>query len=201
MMPKLDGFQMCGKLKTDSRTSHIPIIMLTAKATMNDKISGLEIGADEYIMKPFEAEELKARIKNLLEQRKRLHEHFRKYGLVEIEEKNITPVDQKFLQKALAIINEHISDTSFGVETMADDMAVSRSLLLKKINALVGEPPSELIKRTRLSKAAKLIENNSGNISKIALEVGLSNPSYFAEAFKKQFGVPPTQYHQNNKTS
>jgi DNA-binding response OmpR family regulator len=201
MMPKLDGFQMCSKLKTDSRTSHIPIIMLTAKATMNDKISGLEIGADEYIMKPFEAEELKARIKNLLEQRKRLHEHFRKYGLVEIEEKNITPVDQKFLQKALAIINEHISDTSFGVETMADDMAVSRSLLLKKINALVGEPPSELIKRTRLSKAAKLIENNSGNISKIALEVGLSNPSYFAEAFKKQFGVPPTQYHQNNKTS
>ena len=101
MMPKLDGFQMCSKLKTDSRTSHIPVIMLTAKATMEDKISGLEIGADEYIMKPFEAEELKARIKNLLEQRKRLHEHFRKYGLVEIEEKNITSVDQKFLQKAV----------------------------------------------------------------------------------------------------
>jgi YesN/AraC family two-component response regulator len=205
MMPKMDGFQLCSKLKTDSRTSHIPVIMLTAKATMNDKISGLEIGADDYIMKPFEAEELKARIKNLLEQRRRLHEHFRKYGLVESaeggEEKNITPVDQKFLQKALAIINEHLSDTSFGVETMADDMAVSRSLLLKKINALVGEPPSELIKRTRLSKAAKLIENNSGNISEIALEVGFSNPSYFAEAFKKQFGVAPTHYHQNNKTS
>ena len=112
MMPKLDGFKMCSKLKTDSRTSHIPIIMLTAKATMNDKINGLEIGADDYIMKPFEAAELKARIKNLLEQRTRLHEHFRKYGLLEIEEKNITPVDQQFLQNAVALINKHISEYS-----------------------------------------------------------------------------------------
>ncbi len=199
MMPKLDGFKMCSKLKTDSRTSHIPVIMLTAKATTQDKVSGLEIGADDYIMKPFEEAELKARIKNLIEQRKRLQEHFRKYGLVEIEEKNITPVDQKFLQKVLAIINEHLSDTSFGVETLADSMAVSRSLLLKKVNALIGESPSEFIKRTRLNKAARLIEKNSGNISEIALEVGFSNPSYFAECFKKQFGVAPSQYQSKNK--
>jgi len=194
----MDGFVMCYKLKTDSRTSHIPIIMLTAKATMQDKISGLEIGADDYIMKPFEAEELKARIKNLLEQRRRLHEHFRKYGLFELDEKNINYIDKKFLEKSFAIINEHISDTLFGVEILADDMAVSRSLLFKKINALVGEPPSELIKRTRLNRAAKLIENNSGNISEIALESGFSNPSYFAECFRKQFGVTPTQYHHNS---
>ena len=132
MMPKLDGFQLCSKLKTDSRTSHIPIIMLTAKATIHDKIDGLETGADDYIMKPFEADELKARIKNLLEQRKRLHEHFRKQGLIDIEDKNITSVDKQFLQKAVSIINEHISDTLFGVEVLAEDMAVSRSLLLKK---------------------------------------------------------------------
>jgi YesN/AraC family two-component response regulator len=197
MMPKMDGFQLCEKLKTDSRTSHIPVIMLTAKATMKDKISGLEIGADDYIMKPFEAEELKARIKNLLEQRKRLHEHFRKYGLAEIEEMNVTSVDQKFLQKAIEIIGKHISDTSFGVEVLADNMAVSRSLLLKKIEALLGEPPSELIKRTRLNKAAKLIEGKSGNISEIALEVGFNNPSYFTECFRKQFGVAPSQYQHS----
>ena len=89
MMPRLDGFQMCGKLKTDTRTSHISIIILTAKATMNDKINGLEIGADDYIMKPFEAEELKTRIGNLLEQRERLHVHFLKYGLLNIEEKKL----------------------------------------------------------------------------------------------------------------
>jgi signal transduction histidine kinase/ligand-binding sensor domain-containing protein/AraC-like DNA-binding protein len=195
MMPKLDGFQLCGKLKNDSRTSHIPVIMLTAKATLNDKINGLEIGADDYIMKPFEAAELKARIKNLLEQRKRLHEHFRKYGLVEIEERNITSVDQQFLQNAVSLISKHISESDFGVEKLADDMAISRSLLFKKVNALVGESPSEFIKRTRLNKAARLIEKNHGNISEIALEVGFNNPSYFAECFRKQFGVAPSQYH------
>jgi signal transduction histidine kinase/AraC-like DNA-binding protein len=196
MMPKLDGFQMCAKLKTDSRTSHIPVIVLTAKATMQDKINGLDIGADEYLIKPFEEDELKARIRNLLVQRKRLHEHFRKYGVVELEGKNITSVDQKFLQKAIEVINKHISDTSFGVEVLADKMAVSRSLLFKKINALIGESPSELIKRTRLNKAAKLIGNDSGNISEIALEVGFNNPSYFTECFRKQFGVAPSQYHR-----
>lgn len=198
MMPKLDGFQLCIKLKTDSRTSHIPIIMLTAKATMHDKINGLETGADDYIMKPFEADELKARIKNLLEQRKRLHEHFRKQGLIDIEDKNITSVDKQFLQKAVSIIKEHISDTLFGVEILAEDMAVSRSLLLKKTEALIGESPNELIRRIRLEKAANLLNHNSGNISEIALEVGFSNPSYFAEAFKKQFGVSPSQYHSKS---
>ena len=197
MMPKMDGFRLCDKLKTDERTSHIPVILLTAKASSQDKIEGFETGADDYIMKPFDPEELKARIKNLIEQRKRIHEHFRKHGLFEIEEEHITPVDQKFLQKTVTIMNEHISDASFGVEMLADEMAISRSLLLKKIEALIGEPPNELIKRTRLNKAAKLIESRFGNISEIALEVGFSNPSYFAECFKKQFGFSPSQYHHS----
>jgi signal transduction histidine kinase/DNA-binding response OmpR family regulator len=195
MMPKMDGFKLCDKLKTDERTSHIPVILLTAKASSQGKIEGFETGADDYIMKPFEPEELKARIKNLIEQRKRIHEHFRKHGLFEIEEKNITPVDQKFLQKTLKNINEHISDPQFGVEILAEEMAVSRSLLLKKIEALIGESPVELIKRIRLNKAAKLIESKFGNISEIALEVSFNNPSYFAECFKKQFGVNPSHYH------
>jgi DNA-binding response OmpR family regulator len=197
MMPKMDGFQLCSKLKTDTKTSHIPVIMLTAKATMQDKLNGLETGADDYIMKPFEAAELRTRIKNLLEQRKRLHEHFRKYGLADVDEKNITPVDQKFLQKAVDIISKHISNTSFGVEVLADNLSVSRSLLLKKTEALFGESPSDLIRRIRLNKAAGLIERNYGNISEIAIEVGFSNPSYFAECFKKQFGVIPSQYKKN----
>lgn len=195
MMPKMDGFQMCKRLKSDERTSHIPIIMLTAKATMQDKVSGLELGADDYIMKPFEAEELKARISNLLEQRKRLQQHFRKYGLTDIDEKQLLPIDQKFLQNAVDVISKHISDTSFSVEVFADKLAVSRSLLFKKIEALFGESPNELIRRIRLNKAARLIERNTGNISEIALEVGFNNPSYFAECFKKQFGVSPSQYH------
>ncbi len=195
MMPKMDGFQLCRQLKTDLRTSHIPVIMLTAKATMQDKINGLEIGADEYIMKPFDAEELKARIKNLLEQRKRLHEHFNKYGFADTERKNITSADQKFLTKVVNFIDENIPDTSFGVKVLAEKLAVSHSLLYKKINSLTGTSPSELIKKLRLNKAAKLIEGNSGNVSEIALEVGFNNPSYFTECFRKQFGVAPSQYY------
>jgi signal transduction histidine kinase/DNA-binding response OmpR family regulator len=198
MMPKMDGFKLCCKLKTDERTSHIPVILLTAKASSGDKVEGYDAGADDYIMKPFEPEELKARIKNLIGQRERIHEHFRKHGLFEIEEGEITPVDQKFLQNTLAIITKHMSDALFGVESLAAEMAVSRSLLLKKIEALIGEPPHELIKRTRLNKAAKLIEKKFGNMSEIALEVGFNNPSYFAECFKKQFGVSPSQFHRNS---
>jgi signal transduction histidine kinase/AraC-like DNA-binding protein len=196
MMPKVDGFQLCKKLKTDLRTSHIPVIMLTAKATMQDKINGFEIGADEYIMKPFDAEELRARIKNLLEQRKRLHEHFNKYGFADTERKNITSADQKFLTKVVSIIDANIPDTSFGVEVLAEKLAVSHSLLYKKINSLTGTSPSELIKKLRLNRAAKLIESNTGNISEIALEVGFNNPSYFADCFRKQFGILPNQYHK-----
>ena len=196
MMPKLDGIQFCNKLKSDSRTSHIPLILLTAKATLKDKIEGLETGADDYIMKPFEASELKARIKNLLEQRKRIHEHFQKNGLFEIEKEKINSVDQKFLQKAAEIINKHISDPYFSVEKLAESLAVSRSLLHKKLVSLIGEPPGDLIRRTRLNKAAKLIEHNSGNITQIAFEVGFNDPSYFTACFKKQFGVSPSHYHK-----
>ncbi len=197
MMPKMDGIELCGKLKTDPRTSHIPVIMLTAKATSKDKIAGLDIGADDYITKPFEALELAARIRNLIEQRRRLHDHFRAYGLVDMAEQNVTPVDQKFLKKALEVVNEHIPDTSFSVEVFAGQMAVSRSLLIRKVESLLGEPPSELIKRTRLNRAAVLLERKAGNVSEIGLEVGFSNPSYFAECFRKQFGCTPTHYCRN----
>ena len=198
MMPKMDGFVMCGKLKTDARTSHIPIIILTAKATMNDKINGLETGADDYIMKPFEATELLARIKNLLEQRKRLHEHFRKHGLFEIDEQKITSLDHNFIQKSIEVINNNLSSTNLSVEFLSDNLSVSKSVLNKKLSSLTGETPAELIKRVRLCKAAKLIEHNTGNISEIALEVGFNNPAYFAECFRKQFGISPSQYHNSS---
>jgi AraC-like DNA-binding protein len=172
--------------------------MLTAKTTMNDKINGLEIGADDFIMKPFDPAELKARIKNLLAQRKRLHKHFQKYGLLKIEEKQVTSMDQKFLQKAIEIINDHISDSTFSIEMFAENLTVSRSLLHKKFIALIGESPGEVMKRIRLNKAANLIEHNSGNFTEIAFEVGFNDPSYFAACFRKQFGVSPSRYYQDH---
>jgi len=197
MMPKMDGFQLCEKLKTDERTSHIPVILLTAKATSKDKIEGYETGADDYIMKPFDAKELKVRIKNLIDQRKKLREHFLKEGIFNLDNKNIISIDKKFLEKAVKIINEHLSDSLFGVESFASELAIGRTSLHKKVIALVGEPPGELIKRIRLSKAGILLKNKTGNISEIALEVGFNNPAYFSECFKKQFGVTPSQYQRN----
>jgi len=201
MMPKTDGFKLCDKLKTDERTSHIPVILLTAKAALQDKIEGFETGADDYIMKPFEPDELKARVKNLIEQRKRIHEHFKKHGLFEIETKKITPVDQKILKEIFETINQRISDPSLSVETLVENLSLSRSVLHRKVISLLGETPAELIRRIRLTKAAELIKQGFGNLSEISLEVGFSNPAHFSENFKKQFGIPPSQYQQKNTNS
>lgn len=194
MMPKMDGFELCKKIKTDERTSHIPVILLTAKAAKEDKLEGFETGADDYIMKPFETDELRARIKNLIEQRKRLHEHFKKNGVLDFGQSYITSVDKKFLQKVLDIITNHISDSFFSVDLLAEDLGISRSVVHRKILSLTGETPGEFIRRIRLNKAADLIKKKFGNLSEIALEVGFNNPAYFSESFKKQFGVSPSHY-------
>lgn len=190
----MDGFEMCNKLKTDERTSHIPLIMLTAKATSQDKISGYETGADDYVMKPFDAMELKVRVKNLIDQRIRLHEHFKKEGLFNLEGVKVASIDKKFLSKAGEIINTHIPDTGFSVDRLADELGMSRSQLHRKLINLIGESPGDLIRRIRLVKAAKLIEQKFGNVSEIALEVGFSNPANFAQSFRKQFGLTPMDY-------
>jgi AraC-like DNA-binding protein len=194
MMPKMDGIELCEKLKTDERTSHIPVILLTAKATNQDKIEGLETGADDYIMKPFDAEVLKVRIKNLIEQRRKLREHFKKEGLIELEDKEITSIDRKFLKKTVKIINEHLSDTSFSVELLADEISMSRRNLDRKLVALTGDSPGDLIRRLRLIYASKLLTQKFGNISEIALEVGFSNPAHFSKCFREQFGLTPSEY-------
>ena len=201
MMPKMDGFELCKKLKTDERTSHIPVILLTAKAAKEDKLAGYETGADEYLMKPFDTDELKSRIKNLIEQRKRVQEYFRKQGLIGIDQQKITSVDKKFLQRSFDIINKHISNSSFSVEMFADELAISHSGLQKKIQSLIGETPGDLIRRIRLNKAAELIRQKFGNLSEIAFEVGYNNPSHFSNAFKRQFGTTPSQFLQNNNNS
>jgi DNA-binding response OmpR family regulator len=199
MMPKMDGFEMCDKLKNDERTSHIPVIMLTAKATSKDKIDGYKTGADDYIMKPFDAQVLRARIYNLIQQRKRLGEHFKKEGIFQIDNANVTSMDKAFLKKALDLIKNHISDDSFSVDVFAEEISMSRYQLRRKLVALVGEAPSDLIRRIRLTKAAKLIEENFGNISEIAAEVGFNNPANFAHSFKTQFGVSPSDYLNSKK--
>jgi signal transduction histidine kinase/ligand-binding sensor domain-containing protein/DNA-binding response OmpR family regulator len=194
MMPKMGGFVLCAKLKTDHRTSHIPVILLTARAAGEDKIGGLETGADDYIIKPFDARELQVRVKNLIEQRRKLRERFRKEGILQPQEVAVTPTDQKFLQKVLEIVESHISDERFSVETFGKEIGMSRTLLYRKLQALTDYSPNEFIRSLRLNHAAQLLAKHGGNVTEIAFQVGFNNLSYFARCFQRQFGVSPSRY-------
>jgi len=191
MMPKMDGFEFCEKVKTDERTSHIPVILLTAKATSKDKIEGYETGADDYIMKPFDAAELKVRIKNLIEIRRKLQEKFSSddYNIP----KELNAMDEQFIKKVLRVINEHISEEEFSIEELGKEAAMNRWQRYKKIRALTGKSPSIFLRSVRLVKAKKMIKENKGTISEIAYSVGFSSPAYFSKCFSMEFGYPPSE--------
>jgi signal transduction histidine kinase/ligand-binding sensor domain-containing protein/DNA-binding response OmpR family regulator len=194
MMPKMDGFKLCEKIKTDQRTSHIPIILLTAKASEKSKIEGLEIGADDYITKPFEIKELQIRIRNLIEQRRQLRMYFNRKAGLKPEEIVTTSADKEFLKKAMTILEENISNPNFGVDKFSRKIALSKLQLYRKIRALTGQSPSEFIRVVRLNRAAQLLKHHYDTVTQIAFMVGFNSSSYFSRSFYKQFGVWPSEY-------
>ncbi len=204
MMPGMDGFELCEKLKTDERTSHIPVILLTARAAPESKLEGLETGADDFLTKPFDPDELQIRIRNLIAGRERLRERYlREMGIEDLpkkektREKELISLDEKFLIRAKSIIEDHLSDETFDIPRFSEKMYLSRTQLHRKLKALVNQSATEFIRAIRLHHAARLLEHKTGNISEIALEVGFSNPAYFAECFKKQFGLLPSEFIKN----
>ncbi|MFC2139920.1 response regulator [Bacteroidota bacterium] len=201
MMPKIDGIKFCNMIKSDERTSHIPVILLTAKASGDTKMKGLETGADDYITKPFNAKELLVRVRNLINQRRSLRERFKKEITLEPKEIAITSADEKFLQKIIDYIETNISDTKLSVESMGKDIGLSRVQLYRKLHALTDQSVSEFIRTYRLKRAAQLLEQKKGNISEIAYEVGFNEPSYFTKCFKNQFGKSPSEFNSQNKKS
>ena len=199
MMPGMDGRKLCAKLKNDERTSHIPLILLTARATTHDKIEGLECGADDYIFKPFSIEEIEARICNLLEQRERLRHKYSGYIGLDWSKITVTTLDEQFLKKVTDIVGDHLHDFKFDVRALQDKMAMSESTMYKKLKALTGETPSRLIRIMRLKLAASLLEKTDESITEILMSVGFSNPSYFARCFKAHFGITPKAYQKSFK--
>ena len=198
MMPEMDGFQFCEKIKTDERTSHIPVILLTAKSSGESKVEGLETGADDYLIKPFDSSELKVRVKNLIEQRRKLRERFRREITLEPQNIAITSVDAKFLQRVIDAVEKHI-ESEFGVAELSNEVGMSRSQLHRKLRALTDRSPLEFIRTIKLKRAAALLEHHAGNISEVAYQVGFNNPAYFAECFRKLFGVSPKEYTSQSK--
>lgn len=194
MMPKMDGLQLCKKLKLDERTSHIPIILLTARASEQSKLKGLEQGADDYIAKPFSAKELLIRSKNLILQRQKLRDRFRKEISLEPKDIAITSADERFLGRAMAILEEHFDNPEFTAAIFAQRIGSSRMQLHRKLYALTGQSTSEFIRIFRLKKAAQMLKANSGTIGEIAYSVGFRNASHFSTRFRELFDVKPSEY-------
>ncbi|MEJ5263393.1 MAG: two-component regulator propeller domain-containing protein [Ignavibacterium sp.] len=197
MMPEMDGIDFCKIIKTDIRTSHIPVILLTAKAALDSKIEGLETGADDYIIKPFDKEELLIRIKNLIEQRKILREKFSKEIFLKPESLVTNTLDKEFIMRLTEILEKNIGEFNFDSEKLAQKLAISRSQLNRKIKAITGKGPGEFIRDVRMKKAAQLIIENKLSITQIALEVGFASPAQFTRAFKKHFGCLPSEFRES----
>lgn len=194
MMPRMDGVDFCKTLRSDQSISHIPFILLTAKTDVNSKIEGMDCGADAYIEKPFSVQYLEACIKNLLDLRNLLRQKFSKMPMVPLNSIANNTVDNKFLTRINAIIEENFSNPELSVDFLADKLCISRSGLFAKIKTLANITPNELIQIVRLKKAATLLAENKYRINEICYMVGFSNPSYFAKCFQKQFGIKPGEF-------
>ncbi len=194
MMPVMDGFDLCKQLKSDERTSHIPVILLTARSTSESKLEGLELGADDYLVKPFNAAELMTRSHNLIEQRRLLRQRFSNNINTSITEIAVTSADEQFLQRAINIIQNNIENENINIEWYSRQVGLSHSQLHRKLHALTGMSTSAFIRSVRLKRAVQLLEAKSGTIAEIAFATGFGTVDYFRKCFKKQFGVAPSNF-------
>lgn len=194
MMPEMDGMAMVKKIKKDIRTSHIPVLFLTAKASEQSKLQGLETGADDYLVKPFNKHELILEVRNTIARQDKLREKLRAELLGHAPAVAVLSDDEKFLDRVKKIILERMADDQLGVESLSTEVGLSRSHLFRKITALTGMSVVELIRKLRLQRAAQLISQSWGPVAQVAYEVGFSNPSYFSKCFKEEFGVLPSAY-------
>ena len=196
MMPGLDGFEVCNKVKNDTKTSHIPVILLTAKASNDSALEGFEKGADYYITKPFNPKLLALRVRNVLN----IHDHI-KSNLLNRKTLNIEPTnvkiasrDEDFIKKAVKIVEDNMSNSEFYVDDLGRELGLSRMQLYRKLKGLIGQSANEFVRSIRLKRAAQLIRQNQLTISEITYQVGFNDLQYFRDCFKKQFGVNPSEY-------
>lgn len=193
MMPKMDGFTLCEEIRKNEATSHIPFILLTARSSVESRLAGLELGADDYLTKPFNITELQIRIKNLLQQRQNLKKRFGRELKVAPKDITVTSTDEKFLLKVIEVVQANMANVNFSVEQLSQEIGMSRKNLHRKLVALVDQSPNEFIRIFRLKTAMQLLEQQSGNVKEVAFGVGFNNLSYFSKCFKEQFGISPTE--------
>ncbi|MEL7163754.1 MAG: response regulator, partial [Bacteroidota bacterium] len=193
-MPKVDGLEFCRRLKADFDTSHIPVVLLTARTREEDKIAGFETGADAYVEKPFSWNLLRSRVGALLLQRERLRTSFRAADVPDTAELDIASVDEQFLQATIAAVEDRLDETELSAERLARAVGVSRIQLYRKLKALTGQTVNQFIRAIRLRKAAALLKTEQLTVSEVAYQTGFSAPNHFSTYFKKHFGVSPTKF-------
>lgn len=201
MMPEMDGVELCRRIKTDERTSHIPVILLTALATQDNKLVGLETGADDYLTKPFDSRELLIRVQNLIENRRKLRERFGRELRIGPTDIAVTSADEKFLMRVMKIVEDNLGNSEFGAEEFGREAGLSRMQLHRKLTALTGQSAGDFIRVMRLKRAAQLLEGQAATVSEIAYEVGFNSLSYFSKTFREQFGVSPNEYASRSNAS
>lgn len=195
LMPKMNGVELCARIKENEDTSHIPVILLTAKALPVHKIEGYQSLADDYITKPFNSDVLLSRISGLITLRERMREHLRTNVSLNPSDVTATPADEKFIKKCISFVEDHISEPDYGVEELCLDMGMSRPTIYRKIKAISGESAVTFVRNIRLKRAAQLIESGSfESVNEVMTAVGFSNPAYFAKKFEQAFGVLPKDY-------
>ncbi|QHJ07779.1 7TM diverse intracellular signaling domain-containing protein [Hymenobacter busanensis] len=194
MMPRLDGLELCRRLRADERTSHIPVILLTARSEQETRLAGFGLGADEYLTKPFRPDELRVRIHNLIRQRQLLRQRFGRELKLELSEVSVTSTDEAFLSRAMNVVEQHLADADFSVEAFAEHMAMSRVQLHRKLKALTDQSTSEFVRTLRLRRAAVLLQGQAGNVAEVADQVGFANLSYFAKCFRELYNQTPSEY-------
>lgn len=198
MMPEMDGYELSKKIKSNEKTNHIPVILLTAKATTEDKLTGLETGADDYLIKPFNSEELKIRVKNLIKIRKQMREKYQSQMLIKPSEIVVPSLQKVFIDKLTSIIEKNISNENFSVEILSEEIGLSRAQLHRKVKSITNQSPSEFIRNFRLQRATELLKQNFGNIAEIAYEVGFSSQAYFTKTFQEVYGLTPLEFKKQH---
>ncbi len=191
MMPKMNGYELCEKIKSDIRTNHIPFILLTAKIGEEDKLHGFEKRADDYLTKPFNIRALKVRVQNLIALRQTYQDHFQQDFRLAPKAIQGNSMEQEFLNQLTELLENNLDDVHFGVEQLSDALAMSRSQMYRKLKALTGMTPTVFLRRFRLERAQELLIKGMGNVTEIAYEVGFSSPAYFTKCFSEQFGYLP----------
>jgi len=198
MMPGISGLELCNRIKSDLRFSHIPVILLTARAADQSILEGLQQGADDYLTKPFNVDRLRLRIAKFIEWAQRSHQTFQQQPDIEPRAITITPLDEQFLQKVLNAVNDHLGDATFGVEQLATEVCTSRSQLYKKLMAITGKSPLDLIRTLRMKRACQYLSESQLQVGEIAYQVGYNALKTFSENFKQEYGVTPTEWRNRH---